>query len=233
MERTSLFHRVPQCWRNADELGLLERYLCVWDKNFWEQQKKIPALMATRNIEATPDKFLSLLVDLVGYRWKNYRSYSWNRDKASQAITNYSYKGTDISIKDLAKEHGASSVEIVDMASKVAVWSRQGTYTEDDDNFYDADFFYPGVVQLFVSEDIDLPHFLEDFEYIKPAATKWYIRIVVIDGVYVSDDMSTGSEPEILLEAGTNFGYNIYTEDFNYFDFVPQDGAEPELIAQG
>jgi hypothetical protein len=182
MERTPLFLRLPQSWRAIDSEGILERYLGVWDKQFWEIQQKVKAILDTRNIEQDPDKFVYLLVSLIGHRWKDYKSYQWNRSRASHDITKYSYNGTNLALIDLVREHGGSYAEVVDMASKVAVWSRQGTFPNDDCHFFDADYFHPGVFQLWIDRLDSLEHFLEDFELWKPAGTKWILGYNLTNG---------------------------------------------------
>jgi hypothetical protein len=196
LDRTPVYKRLPKIWRDLDEQGVLERYLSVWDAAFWKAQQKVTDLLDTRNIVRVPDKFLVLPSTTVGHRWKNYKSYQWNRSRSSHDITKYSYNGTELALEDLVREHGGLCVEVIDMASKVAVWSRQGTYTDDDDNFYDADYFHPGVFVLTVTDDIDMEHFLEDFEYWKPAGTKWYIRLMIKDGVYIPIDIDALSGVE-------------------------------------
>jgi hypothetical protein len=116
------------------------------------------------------------------------------------------------------------------MASTVAIWNRQGVYTQKDDYFYDADFHHPGVFLLYVEDTIDIESFLDDFQYIQPAGTKWYIRYV-LSVASDSIELLNYSLPVIMLEAGTNRGWNIYTDEFNFFDFVPQPAPIPIAAA--
>ena len=232
MSRTPIFTRLPRIWRVLDELGILERFLGIWDQAFGQVQQKITGILDTKNIEKTPDKFLVLLTDSLGYRWKDSRSYQWNRAEAAHAITNYSYKGTDLAILDLARRCGASYCEIVDMASKCAVECKQGTFGEDDNTFFDADYYHGGVFVLMVSEDIDLPGFLDDFQYIKRAGTKWYVHTVITTGISVKLNITSSSESLHKLEAGTNFGIYMWTADSDYLDFVPQLGVTPQTVTK-
>jgi phage tail-like protein len=230
MDRTPLFQRLPHVWQLLDQAGVLARFLSVWDEEFWVVQQNIDGVLATRTIEQIPDKFLILLTDTLGFRWNDNNSYQANRSAASNAITDYSYKGTDLAILDLARRCGASYCEIIDMASKCAVEGRQGTFGEDDNTFFDSDYFHGGVFVLKVSEDIDLENFLVDFEYLKRTGTKWYIHIVITTGVSVELNIVSSSESLHKLEAGTNFGIYMWTKDSDYYDYVPQLGVSPQQI---
>ena len=227
MDRTPIFDRLPKSWKGLDIDGVLSRYLGVWDANFWNIQQKIVSLIQTRNVQEVPDRFLMLPISLVGHKWKDYESYNWNRDRAATSIPRYAYKGTALSIKDLAREHGASFCEIKDMASTVIVESKQGGYGNDDNWFYDSDYYHPGVFQIFFSDDVNIQRFDEDFQDIKPAGTKWYYRIIVLDNAVVVNEL-TGSQPEVIVDAGNNTFGTRFLEDpygvFEYFDWVPQGG---------
>ena len=227
----SLFSRLPEIWKDLDlratpvvnGKGLLERYLNVGDAGFQQIENFIQEFLRTHNSEAIQDQFLPLLIDLTGEYWKATRSRTWNRNRIQSSITRASYKGTDLCVTDLTREYGASYCQIIDMASMVAVEARQGTYTGWDDVFYDSDFYHPGVFQLVVSEDIDLIGFLDDFQHVKPAGTRWLPRILLDQGIPPIRATLLYSLPSISLEAGTNFGY----ENFGIFDYIPQLGVEP------
>ena len=184
MARTELFARLPEIWQRldqvenvVDQMGVLERYLSVWDDALDASQVSAEDVLDNRDISAIPDRYLRLIGDLVGHRWKDYRSYQWNRQRIRVSVGKYSYKGTYLAVSDLAYEHGATFCDVVDMAQTVAVWSRQGALGENDCYFFDSDFHHPGVFLLHLSEDVDFEHFLEDFEYLKPSGTKWYYYI--------------------------------------------------------
>ena len=85
---------------------------------------------------------------------------------------------------------------------------------------------------LYVEDNIDLEHFLEDFEYIKPAGTKWYIIPVTvgqldvgdiaIDNAYlVIDTMTYKTEDESLSLSDT-----FIDEEKN----TQQPGVEPVVL---
>lgn len=201
-EREKFFELLPHMWKVLDENDLIERFLGVWDKAFIVSDEKIESILDSRGIETIPDRYLVLLGNLVNHNWNTSKSYDWNRQRISELITRYSYKGTDLAIKDLALEHGSAFCEIVDMASKVAVWSRQGVPEEDDCYFFDSDFFHPGVFLIYLSEDIDIESFLVDFEYQKPAGTKWLfylqpdllrskVTVSSLAGIEVNLDLTT------------------------------------------
>lgn len=206
MPRDDLFSRLPQIWKILDQVenvvdqqGILERYLSVWDNALNTSKTDADGVLDTRDINAIPDKYLRLIGDLVGHRWKDYRSYQWNRQRIRESISKYSYKGTYLAISDLAYEHGSDYCEIIDMASTVAVWTRQGTMVEDNCYFFDPDFHHPGVFLVYLSEDIDFEHFIEDFQYIKPSGTKWYYYIKSI-ATPASVTISASSELQPIMD---------------------------------
>lgn len=177
MPREPQFSRLPLIWRKLDKQGLLERFLGVEDTELNRTRQKIQDILSSRDVSQIPDKFLKIIGYVVGHRWKSYQTHQWNRQRISELINLYSYKSTSLSIKDLAYEYNAPFCDVVDMASTVAVWNIQGTVEEDNCYFFDADFYHPGVFLLFLSDTVNLSLFLEDFEYIKLAGTKWYIYL--------------------------------------------------------
>jgi hypothetical protein len=219
--------RCPQCGKLIGGAGLLERFLRVPDAGVARIEDLIAEFLRAHNIEKIRERFVPLFDPLTGHRWKGTKSYQWNRNRSEITITRNSAKGADDLIRLLVKEHGSAWCDIVDMASTVAVWDRQGVYTQNDDYFYNADFHHPGVFLLYVQDSIDLESFLEDFQYIQPAGTKWYIYRTVTEGVDVSIEMLNYSLPVIEMETGTNRGLRIYTEENNFFDFVPQPAPLP------
>ena len=113
MARTPLFERLPESWKyndtkteQLDSKGILQRYLGVWDDGFDRSEDLAESVLATRDISRIPDRYLRLIGDLVGHRWKDYRSYQWNRQRIRESISKYSYKGTYLAISDLVCEHG-------------------------------------------------------------------------------------------------------------------------------
>ena len=226
MARRSLFERLPEVWRNldlvenvVDEKGVLERYLDIWDNALNLCFTSTQGVLDTRDVRDIEDRFLVLIGGLAGHRWKSYRSYQWNRQRIRELISRYSYKGTAIAVRDLAYEYGATYCEIIDNASLVDVWNVQYGM------FFDADFFHPGVYQLLVSDDIDLEHFLEDFEYLKAGGTKWYIKFLPSDTLAVTE-YNAGGEPRFLTQ-------NLFTEDrMWWWNYVPQPPEYPLVITK-
>lgn len=223
MARTPLFERLPESWKYNDSKtslvdgkGELQRYLEVWDDGFDRSEGLAESVLNTRDISRIPDRYLRLIGELVGHRWKDYRTYQWNRKRIRESISKYSYKGTYLSIADLAAEHGSSLCEIVDMASTVAVWSRQGALGASDSYFFDPDFHHPGVFIVYLSEDVDYDHFVEDFEYLKPAGTKWYIYIRTACNPS-SITFSSNSE----LNVKMNLTPDAWVSVFNYSYHLP------------
>ena len=223
--------KCPQCGKLIGGAGLLERFLRVPDAGVARIEDLIAEFLRAHNIEKIRERFVPLFDPLTGHRWKSTKSYQWNRNRSEVAISRASYKGSTPSITDLAKEYGSPWCEIIDMASTVAVWDRQGVYSQSDDYFYDADFHHPGVFLLHVQDSLDAVNFLDDFQYIQPAGTKWYIYRTITEGVDDSIEMFPFSLMEIMLDAGDNTtGITIRDELGNYisyFDFVPQPSISP------
>ena len=223
MARKPLFERLPESWKyndtkteQLDDKGVLQRYLEVWDDGFDRSEDLAESVLSTRDTNTIPDKYLKLIGELVGHRWKDYRSYQWNRQRIRESISRYSYKGTAVAIADLVYEHGGSYSILVDNASLVDAWNIQGGM------FFDADFFHPGVYQLTVTDDINFEHFIEDFQDIKTSGTKWYFRFLPVDTLAVCETVAHGS-PVIRP-------YNILGEELNWWwDFEPQPPVVPEI----
>lgn len=216
MAREAIFSRLPEVWHILDQVenvveqqGVLERYLSVWDAALDLSHSDAVSVLDTRDINTIPDRYLRLIGDIVGHRWKDYRSYQWNRQRIRESIAKYSYKGTSVAIADLVREHGGSYHRILDMASTVDTWNIQVGM------FLDSDYFHPGVYKLYLSDDIDLEHFLEDFEYLKPAGTKWILTISPED-TFIYTELNAGGEPQIIPQ-------HLINPDFNdWWNFKPQ-----------
>lgn len=229
--------RCPQCGKLIGAKGLLERFLLVPDAGVRRIEDLIAEFLRAHNIEKIRERFVPLFDDLTGHRWKDTKSYQWNRNRSEVAITRASYKTTDECIKDLAKEHGATYCEVVDMASKVLVESKQGTYGEDDSWYFDSDYYHPGVFQIFFSDDINITDFLEDFQYLKPMGTKWYYRVIIDEGGSdVGEEAQVSNlcyTPIIHLDAGNNtcgtVFYDIINGFYEYYNWVPEIAVEPEV----
>ena len=227
MAREPQFSRLPLIWKKLDKQGLLERFLGVEDTELNATRQKIQDLLSARDITQIPDKFLKIIGYVVGHRWKDYRSYSWNRQRISELINKYSYKGSDACLSDLVYEYGGDWYKVVDMASMVGVYDRQASMPQNS-HYYDADFFHQGVYQLWLPDNIDLEHFLEDFEYIKPAGTKWIIRLCVVD-FYTSLELITEGIPIAEYGATYDYTYKIYNQQFGFYDHIPQVAWQPTV----
>lgn len=223
MARKPLFLRLPESWKYQDSKenvtdgkGVLERYLEIWDNSFDRSESLADEVMASKDTNRVQDRFLRIVGSLCGHRWKDYRSYQWNRQRIRELISRYSYKGTAVAIADLVYEHGGTYSLLIDNASLVDVWNVQGGM------FFDSDFFHPGVYQLIVTDDINFEHFIEDFQDIKTSGTKWYFRFLPVDTLAVCETVAHGS-PVIRP-------YNILGEELNWWwDFEPQPPVVPEI----
>ena len=229
----SLFSHLPAIWKDldikttqvVDGKGLLERFLNVGDAGFQQIEDYIKEFLRSHNSEEIRDQFLPLLIDLTGEYWRETRGRRWNRNRIQSSVPRASYKGSHLCILDLAREYGASYCDIKDMSSTVLIESKQGTYGHNDSWFFDSDYYHPGVFQLYLSDDIDLAGFTEDFKHIRPTGTKWYLRIVIQDNAVVMDQ-PTWSLPQVIVDEGNNtYGTRFYLEPygvFEYYDWVPQ-----------
>ena len=234
MARTPLFERLPESWKYNDSKteqlngkGVLQRYLEVFDDGFDRSEGLAESVLDTRDVSRIPDRYLRLIGDLVGHRWKEYRSYQWNRQRIRESIAKYSYKGTSLAIGDLVYEHGGDWHKILDMASLVGVYDRQASMPQSS-HYFDSDYFHPGVFQLWLPDGMDLEHFLEDFEYLKPAGTKWIIRLCIAD-CYAAIDILDYSYPIAEYGATYDYTYKIFNQQFGFYDHIPQVAWEPVI----
>lgn len=229
----NLFEKLPQIWKRLDITitdvlegkGFLERYLIAPDMKFNSFEDLIREFLRCQNIEFLRDAFIPLLNDITGHRWKDSKSRVWNRNRIQASITRASYKGRWQAIYDLARECGSDFCKIIDMASLVGVYDRQASMTQFS-HYFDSDYFHPGVFQIWVSDAIDLAEFLEDFEYLKPAGTKWILRILVGE-CKVSIDLLDFGYPIENCGATYDYTYKIFNRNFGFYDHIPQVAWEP------
>lgn len=229
----NLFEKLPQIWKRLDITltdiidgkGFLERYLIAPDMKFNSFEDLIREFLRCQNIEFLRDAFIPLLNGITGHRWKDAKSRVWNRNRIQASITRSSYKGRWLAIYDLAKECGSDFCKIVDMASLVGVYDRQASMPQFS-HYFDSDYFHPGVFQIWVSDTIDLAEFLEDFEYLKPAGTKWILRILVGE-CKVHIDLLDFGYPIENCEATYDYTYKIFNRNYGFYDHIPQVAWEP------
>ena len=213
MSRQRLIDRVPDIWLRLDrDLKMLERFFGVIDWEYDRVHDKIGELFSLRNVDLIPDKYLHLLAPLVGHIWRTDKTHLWNR-RIRNAIRRWSYKGTVASIADLVAEHGNGNFELIDMASKLLVWSKQGHWSQEDCHFESADYFHEGDFILCVDQGIDLTALKEDLIETVMAGTQWYFRIRSGEaGV----SRVAGESAGITLCAGTNaFAYGWGRGEWN------------------
>lgn len=231
-----LFQKLPQIWKRLDvevtelieDKGFLERYLMAPDAKFNSFEALIREYLRSQNIEVIRDAFLILLNDLTGHRWKDRKSREWNRNRIQIAIPRASYKGRWTAIEDLARECGSRYCKILDMASLVGVYDRQASMPESS-HYFDSDYFHQGVFQLSLSDDTDFASFLEDFEYIKPAGTKWIIRTTIAECSTYIELLDFGC-PISIYGATYDYTYKIFNQQFGFYDHIPQVAWEPAIL---
>jgi hypothetical protein len=229
----NLFEKLPGIWKRLDisvtdvieNKGFLERYLLAPAARFNSFEDLIREYLRSQSVEQLRDVFLPLLNDITGHRWKDRKSREWNRNRIQASITRASYKGTLTCIEDLAREHGSSFCKVLDMASLVGVYDRQASMPQSS-HYFDADFFHPGVFQLWISEEINLDEFLEDFQYIQHAGTRWLIRYFVAD-CYADIEILDYGTPISEYGATYDYTYKIFNQQFGFYDHIPQVAWEP------
>jgi phage tail-like protein len=217
MARKPLFKRLPDVFHRLDTDGVLQRYLSVMDSGFDHVHDKAGELFDLRSVDECPDRWLPMLGELVGHVWRQDKSRQWNRDRIRDCVRRYSYKGTTASIEDLIREHGGGPWEILDMASQLLVWNRQGCWSRGDSHFIAADYWHDGAFLLRISDQVNLNEFIADFELTKPAGEKWFIE-VSYDSVTVSES-ATYTEVE-LIEDSPGLLYGRWNQDL-FFDWAP------------
>lgn len=171
MARKALFNRLPAATRRMDQppddpegRGVLERFLSTWDGEFDQSEELIRGILELLNVDAVPDRFLRALAPLVGYEWDSDLDYDGNRRGIRDAVALASMKGSARRIRAVVRECGGEWCEIVDMASKIGVWSAQGRWNCDDSHYLDADWYHPGVVLVRVPFGVDYERLVEKLE---------------------------------------------------------------------
>lgn len=175
MARIPLIERLPEIWTRLDRDKELQDYLDLWDEELDYIHDLIPIFLRVHSVDEIADQWLSFLADLVGHKWRDDKDHDWNRRRIRDSLRRWSYKGTWTSIEDLVYEHGGSWCDVVDQASKLWVWNRQGRLNRGDCVLVNSDYWHHGAYVLIVTDDIDLDSFLPDFASLRPAGTYWFI----------------------------------------------------------
>ncbi len=205
MARKRLYKRLPAAVRRLDEGKLLERVLSVLDDSFDQTQAKVAKLRNIRSLDDLEDKYLPLVAPHVGHRWRNDRTYLWNRRRIEEAIERHSYKGSPDSLDDLIYEHGGKWFKVTDMASMLDIWNRQGGWNRADGVCLGDGLYHPGSYVLEVNSELDFDSFLADFQYIKRAGTVWYF-IRTVEPTLIIDD----------TDVWQGFEVGAYSKDFHF-----------------
>lgn len=232
-----LFSKLPQIWQRLDlsvtdiidGKGFLQRYLMAPDAKFRAFEDLIKEYLRSQNVEQLRDSFIPLLNDITGHRWKDSRSRIWNRNRIQIAISRASYKGTEQAIRDLARECGSTYCKILDMASFVGVFDRQASMPQLS-HYFDSDYFHPGVFQLWLSDSVDIDAFMEDFEYLQPAGTKWIIRLCIAECHTYIELLDYGF---LITTYGATYDYTykIFNQEFGFYDHIPQVAWAPTIYS--
>lgn len=233
----NLFEKLPQIWKRLDisvtdiidNKGFLERYLIAPDAKFNSFEDLIREYLRSQNVEFLRDAFLPLLNGISGHRWKDNKTRVWNRNRLQVAITRASYKGRWLAIEDLAREHGAATCKIIDMASLVGVYDRQAAMPQNS-HYFDSDYFHPGVFQLWLPDTVNMAEFLEDFEYLKPAGTRWIIKLWPCD-YHTAIEVLDFGYPITIYGGKYDYTYKLYNQSFGFYDHIPQVAWEPTQLS--
>jgi hypothetical protein len=178
MARRPLISRLPEIWRRLDKDGELAAFLGLWDFELDAVHTKITELLSIRNLDKIPDRFLILLADLVGHRWRSDKSKDWNRNRMRDSIRRHSYKGTLAQLEDLVAEHNGTGLDFIDMASKLLVLGKNGRLGCTDAALVSPDYYHDGAFEVRVDRRISYDEFLEDLQHTKPAGEVWFFSLL-------------------------------------------------------
>ena len=178
MARRPLITRLPEIWRRLDKEGELAAFLGVWDVELNAIHDKITKLLSIRNLDKIPERYLLLLADLVGHRWRNDKTRDWNRNRMRDSIRRHSYKGTLAQLEDLVAEHNGTGLDFIDMASKLLVLGKNGRLGCTDAVLVSPDYYHDGAFEVRVDRRIAYDDFLDDLQYTKPAGEVWFFSLL-------------------------------------------------------
>lgn len=233
MPRKPLYNRLPNVMHRLDEDAVLKRFMEVLDSGFDGAHGRASDLLDVRSVDEIPDRWLPLLGDLVGHVWQSGKGYPGNRRRIRDAIRRWSYKGSTEAAGDLVRECGGEWFEIVDMASKIAIWSRQHRWNEDDSHYLDADQYHWGIFVLRVTDDVDQAALAAGIEEMaRRAGEEW--RIEVVRGHLAYIEMAPLFERLILL-GDTNISSPVWHETlfWNFQGQVPVERIADAVIWRG
>jgi hypothetical protein len=180
MARKRLFNRLPKIFSRLDDQETLEKFLGIVDTSFDGVHLKASELLELRNILKIPNSWLNLASDNVGHIWRKTKSYSWNRQRITDSINRYSYKGTYVSVDNLAKEYGSLVNTMQDNASKLLVLGKQGRLSCDDAYLVSADYWHDGAFLAQFASTGDRDGLSDELPSLIPAGQVWYIEFVYV-----------------------------------------------------
>lgn len=192
MARKRLFKRFSSAVRRFDrDRNVFESLATAADSSFDNVSDKIVGLHELRSVDDIPDMFLPRSSRNIGHIWRTDKDYTWNRQRQRETKIRASYKGSDDSIEDLLREHGAGTWNIIDMASRLDIWNRQGGWNRLDGVCVGDGVYHPGCFQLEVDRGLDMDAFLVDFESIRPVGTVWYFLSIGESANIIDDSIAT------------------------------------------
>jgi len=182
MIRRDLSEKLAQIWlrldRDRDDFA--QRFLSVFQQAIDEAEARAKGVLDLKAVDRTPDQYLRLLADHVGYRWKTTRSYQRNRRDTKRSVPRYSYKGTIVSIDDLAQEHATTINGYQDNASLLLVLNKQGHLSHRDCALVAADYWHDGAFVWTVDRAGDPDGFIDELATLRPVGERWYHDFITV-----------------------------------------------------
>jgi hypothetical protein len=175
-----LIARVPDIWRRLDTNDVSRKFFGVIDEELDRLGGETCNYLNVTNIDKIPDKFLSLLCDLTGHVWRHDKTVEWNRDRIRFGLKRASYKGTTLSIKDLAIENGSIVNQIQDNASKLLILGKQGRLGCDDAYLVSSDYWHDGAFVVEFQDTGDTNEIINELPKYIPAGQVWFTNFVYV-----------------------------------------------------
>lgn len=221
-----LYQRTPGKWRSLDTDSVLQKFLSVGDDGFDRAKTNIEGLYALRSVDEIPDRWLELLGASVGHAWRSDKTRAWNRSAIGRALKQASYKGTSESLDDLIREHGGEWHEVVDIASRLDIWNRQGGWNRRDGVVMDGNFWHDGSYRLEVDSKLDFVSFQQDFERIQRAGTVWFYIVYTESGLTTA---GVAPSTDLTVEAVSAAWDWQLDRWYPYGPFLVSEWESPEL----
>jgi len=179
MSNEKLYDLVPIIWRALDKEHTLENVLNLFDIVYDLVGADVESLMWSKNINNVSSRLLPYVVSNNGTRWDTQQSDTgnYNRARATEAISDYSYKGTWARLEDRLQRLGVSDWETIDNNAILMVLGCNGGLGQTDCFLPDADFYHPGARQLIINDSVDLARVQNELNEVAAVGEKWFVKI--------------------------------------------------------